>query len=196
MGVRGPPELWKPFQNTVICWAGGVMLTSSRGAAGSIATGGRTGVGVAVGAAVGAGLAVASGVEVSVAVAVGLEVSPAVCVGRGVGLAVATGAGVLAGWATGAAVARGVGVALSTGGGAVVAAGVDVASSPQPAIDKINAARAPKRKTTPQFLHTYLLIVPQYPLVESISKDAVLPTLGAFLRNIRPHTGMQRILDF
>ena len=146
MGVRGPPELWKPFQNTVICWAGGVMLTSSRGAAGSIATGGRTGV--AVGAAVGAGLAVASGVEVAVAVAVGLEVSPAVCVGRGVGLAVATGAGVLAGWETGASVGRGVGVALSTGGGAVVAAGVDVASSPQPAIDKINAAKAPKRKTT------------------------------------------------
>ena len=156
MGVRGPPELWKPFQNTVICWAGGVMLTSSRGAAGSIATGGRTGVGVAVGAAVGAGLAVASGV--AVAVAVGLEVSPAVCVGRGVGLAVATGAGVLAGWETGASVGRGVGVALSTSGGAVVAAGVDVASSPQPAIDKINAAKAPKRKTTPQFLHTYLPI--------------------------------------
>ena len=70
MGVRGPPELWKPFQNTVICWAGGVMLTSSRGAAGckSAAT---VGLGTAVGLAVGAGVGVAEGVGAAVATAVG-----------------------------------------------------------------------------------------------------------------------------
>ena len=72
MGVRGPPELWKPFQNTVICCAGGVMLTSSRGAAGSIATGGGAAVGVAVGLAEGVGLAVSVGVAVATGVGPGV----------------------------------------------------------------------------------------------------------------------------
>ena len=139
MGVRGPPELWKPFQNTVICWAGGVMLTSSRGAAGckSAAT---VGLGTAVGLAVGAGVGVAEGVGAAVATAVGR------LVGVGVWAGVATATGRL----VGAGVATGTGVDLRTVGvGMGVAAGVGAASSPQIRV---------KRRSTPKIARKRCII--------------------------------------
>ena len=115
MGIKGPPELWNPFQNTVICWAGGVMLTFRREATGSIGPTGvggrvRVGSGVNRGRAVGSGVAVGAGITTGAAVAVGVL---GAIVATGVGAGVADGAGTAVG---GGATGGGVGVvATSTG---------------------------------------------------------------------------------